>query len=259
MVLRTILAILFSLYCFSTQAQQSKIAIQGQIAASSAAGLTGGTILNNMVNSYVDWLTCTGTGGLVYWSVGIPTCLTIGTTGQVLNVVAGKPAWANIGSISGAALTSANDTNVTLTLGGTPTNSVLNATSITAGWTGTLAAARLNSNVVQGVTNDTNVIGSIAAQNLTLGWTGTLAASRGGTGIASLGTGVAAALGINVGTAGAFVVNGGALGTPSSGTLTNATGLPLATGISGFGTGIATALGINTGSAGAPVLFNGAL
>lgn len=40
------------------------------------------------------------------------------------------------------------------------------------------------------------------------------------------GTGVATALGVNVGTAGAFVTNGGALGTPSSGTLTNATGLP---------------------------------
>jgi hypothetical protein len=38
------------------------------------------------------------------------------------------------------------------------------------------------------------------------------------------------------------VVNGGALGTPSSGTLTNATGLPVSTGISGFGTGVATFL-----------------
>jgi len=37
------------------------------------------------------------------------------------------------------------------------------------------------------------------------------------------GTGVATALAVNVGTAGAFVVNGGALGTPSSGTLTNCT------------------------------------
>lgn len=42
--------------------------------------------------------------------------------------------------------------------------------------------------------------------------------------ITGLGTGVATALAINVGTAGAFVTNGGALGTPSSGVATNLTG-----------------------------------
>jgi len=44
------------------------------------------------------------------------------------------------------------------------------------------------------------------------------------TGISGLGTGVATALAVNVGSAGAPVVNGGALGTPSSGTVTNLTG-----------------------------------
>jgi len=57
---------------------------------------------------------------------------------------------------------------------------------------------------------------------------------------------------------GVIYVSGADLGTPSSATLTNATGLPVSTGISGLGTGIATALTKNTGSAGAPVLFNGA-
>jgi hypothetical protein len=42
--------------------------------------------------------------------------------------------------------------------------------------------------------------------------------------ITGLGTNVATALAVNVGSAGAFVVNGGVLGTPSSGTVTNLTG-----------------------------------
>jgi hypothetical protein len=42
------------------------------------------------------------------------------------------------------------------------------------------------------------------------------------------------------GSGGTVLYSGGALGTPSSGTLTNATGLPISTGVSGLGTGIAT-------------------
>jgi len=45
-------------------------------------------------------------------------------------------------SITGAALTKTDDTNVTLTLGGTPASSLLAATSLTLGWTGQLAMSR---------------------------------------------------------------------------------------------------------------------
>ncbi len=54
-----------------------------------------------------------------------------------------------------------------------------------------------------------------------------------GSDVSGLGTGVATALGVNVGTAGAFVTLNGALGAPSSATLTSATGLPLSTGVTG--------------------------
>lgn len=79
------------------------------------------------------------------------------------------------------------------------------------------------------------------------------------TDVSGLGTGVASALSFGVGTAGSFVVNGGALGTPSSGTLTNATGLPISTGVSGLGTSVATALAVNVGSAGSILINGGAL
>lgn len=98
------------------------------------------------------------------------------------------------------------------------------------------------------------------------------------------GTGVTTALAVNIGSAGAAVVNGGALGTPSSATLTNAAGLPPA-GVTGTalvaaaigttvqaydadlstwagvtpGAGIATALAVAVGTDGAPVIKGGAL
>jgi len=79
------------------------------------------------------------------------------------------------------------------------------------------------------------------------------------TGVSGLGTGIATALAVNVGTAGAPVVNGGALGTPSSGTATNITGLPISTGVSGLGANVATALAVAVGTAGAPVVNGGVL
>jgi hypothetical protein len=59
------------------------------------------------------------------------------------------------------------------------------------------------------------------------------------------------------GTAAAYFV-GGALGTPSSGTLSSCSGYAQST-LTGLGTGVSTALGVNVGSAGAFVTFNGAL
>ena len=63
----------------------------------------------------------------------------IGTAEQIFRVNAGAtaPEW-----VSPAALTKTDDTNVTLTLGGSPTTSLLAATSLTLGWTGQLSVTR---------------------------------------------------------------------------------------------------------------------
>jgi hypothetical protein len=79
-------------------------------------------------------------GSVPYQSgAGATAFLPIGTAVQVLKVNAGAtaPEW-----VSGAALTKVDDTNVTITLGGTAATSLLAATSLTLGWSGTLSVAR---------------------------------------------------------------------------------------------------------------------
>ena len=151
------------------------------------------TISNNVSISSGHTLTLQAMSGTqaLYQSSGVITAVTSNTTGTnkyLQQVSSGVPSFQQVavGDLSGAsALTASGDTNVTISLGGTPATSLLVATSITIGWTGTLAAGRLNSSVVQGITNDTNVTGSISSQTLTLGWSGTLAISRGGTALSS--------------------------------------------------------------------------
>lgn len=65
------------------------------------------------------------------------------TSGSIANAadLTGTQALAIL-ALSSNALTASNDTNVTLTLGGTPTTALITSASLTLGWTGTLAASR---------------------------------------------------------------------------------------------------------------------
>jgi hypothetical protein len=78
---------------------------------------------------------------------------TIATTDDIVNVTP-------------SALTKVDDTNVTLTLGGTPATSLLQAVSLTLGWTGTLADSRITSaatwNAKQNALSGTGVVKSTA-------------------------------------------------------------------------------------------------
>ncbi|MEO6077581.1 MAG: hypothetical protein ABIP54_02230 [Candidatus Andersenbacteria bacterium] len=71
--------------------------------------------------------------------------------------VSAAPAWATISGadITGAALTKTDDTNVTLTLGGAPTAALLNTTSLTLGWAGTLSGTRGGTGVNNGASTIT--------------------------------------------------------------------------------------------------------
>jgi len=83
-------------------------------------------------------LTSYTAGDLMYYASGTAfTKLAIGTSGQWLGSSGTAPQWN-----SPAALTKTDDTNVTLTLGGSASTALLNAASLTLGWTGQLATTR---------------------------------------------------------------------------------------------------------------------
>jgi len=141
---------------------------------------------------------------------GTTTLLAAGTDGFVLKLAAGVPTWA--ASTSGTVTSVAQSfTGGLISVGGSPITSSGTLALTVAGTSGGIPYFS------SGTTWATSA--ALAANALVIG---------GGAGVApsttTTGTGVVTALGVNVGSAGAFVVNGGALGTPSSGTVTNLTG-----------------------------------
>lgn len=91
------------------------------------------------------WYDATGT--LVAWvendgdfdmpQINLQTGATLGYWLRCASAATGLAAWT-----APAALTKTDDTNVTLTLGGSPTTALLNAASLTLGWTGQLSISR---------------------------------------------------------------------------------------------------------------------
>jgi hypothetical protein len=178
----------------------------------------------------------TPSSGTLTNATGLP--LTTGVTG-LLPVANGGTGTATPALVAG--------TNVTIT--GSWPNQTINSTASGGG-----------SGTVTSVAATVPAFLSVAGSPITT--TGTLAITLSGTALPVLngGTGVTTSTGSGnnvLSTSPTFVTP--ILGTPTSATLTNATGLPISTGVSGLGTGIATALAVNVGTAGAPVVNGGAL
>ena len=125
--------------------------------------------------------------------------------------------------------------------GGTAYAAVSSSGDATVASTGAVTLATVNSNVGSfGSATAAPAITVNAKGLVTAASTNTITPAVGS--ITGLGTGVAAALAVNVGSAGSPVINGGALGTPSGGNLSSCGSLP----ISGLTPSTSTAIGIGS-------------
>ena len=168
-----------------------------------------------------------GTGATV---IGSPLSNTQVDTNFInLNVV--------LATLNNMAQQTANSVAIT---GGTITGTTISGLTVST-TTGTLTLA--NSSTLATVGAFSVTLTATATTALTLPTSGTVTA---------LGNTVTGSGSIVLATSPTLVTP--ALGTPSSGILTNVTGLPLSTGITGFGTGIATALAATPTGSGSVVL-----
>ena len=101
---KLLVALSLLLSSISAQAQVAKSTIvsdiNGLFADNTAGAITAGDlryVTTEIVSSYVDWLSCTTSGGMIYYTVGTPTCLLAGTQGQYLR--GGTiPSWQSLAS-----------------------------------------------------------------------------------------------------------------------------------------------------------------
>ncbi len=89
-------------------------------------------------------ITSSGTLTLAFTTgYGIPPLMT-GNSGRFLTTNGTTMSWANIAGtdVTGAAISTSNDTNILITASGNTTNALLRTMTLTAGWTGQLAVGR---------------------------------------------------------------------------------------------------------------------
>lgn len=234
----------------TTQATAASTSATNAASSSSAAGTSATNASNSASGAATSATTATNQA-----TAAGTSATNAANSASAASTSATNAATSATGASGSATTATTQATNASNSASAASTSATNAATSASAASTSATNAASSATAAATSASNAASTLAGALTKTDNLASLSNVSTARTNLGLTALatttpGTNVATALGVAVGTAGAFVTNGDALGTPASGTLTNCTFPTLNQNTTGTAAGLSATLAVGSGGSG---------